>query len=113
MVEATPEFNDPKELVKSWVMFNMKKAGKFVEKNSKKIAAVAAVTGEVVAGTKSVKRKRKPLQRGKKGVRQEGEKLLQREKLHQEEKKEVRHQREKEKLHRGEERRQRVKLRSY
>ena len=94
-------------------MFNMQKAGKFVKKNSKKIAAVAAVTGAAVAGTQAVKRKEKPLQRGKKGVRQEGEKLLQRENFTKKKKKEVRHQREKEKLHRGEERRQRVKLRSY
>ena len=76
-VDSTPEFNDPKEIVKSWIMFNMKKAGKFVDKNSKKagkfvkknskkIAAVAAVTGAVVAGTKAVKRRRKTSPKRKK-----------------------------------------------
>ena len=66
LVESTPEFHDPKELVKSWVLFNMKKAGKFVKKNSKKIAAVAAVTGAAVAGTKAVKRRRKTSPKRKK-----------------------------------------------
>ena len=76
-VDSTLEFNDPKEIVKSWIMFNMKKAGKivdknskkagkFVKKNSKKIAAVAAVTGAVVAGTKAVKRRRKTSPKRKK-----------------------------------------------
>ena len=66
LVDSTPEFNDPKEIVKSWIMFNMKKAGKFVKKNSKKIAAVAAVTGAAVAGTQAVKRRRKTSPKRKK-----------------------------------------------
>ena len=52
-VGAAPEYNDPKEILRTWIMFNMQKAGKFVKKNSKKIAAVAAVTGAAVAGTNS------------------------------------------------------------
>jgi hypothetical protein len=66
LVENTPEFNDPKEILRSWIMFNMQKAGKFVKKNSKKIAAVAAVTGAAVAGTQAVKRRRKTSPKRKK-----------------------------------------------
>jgi len=66
LVDSTPEFNDPRELLKSWLMFNMQKAGKFVKKNSKKIAAVAAVTGAAVAGTQAVKRRRKTSPKRKK-----------------------------------------------
>ena len=65
-VGGSPEYDNPKEIVKSWVLFNMKKAGKFVKKNSKKIAAVAAVTGAAVAGTKAVKRRRKTSPKRKK-----------------------------------------------
>ena len=110
-VDAIPEYNDPKEILRTWIMFNMQKAGKFVKKNSKKIAAVAAVTGAAVAGTQSVKRKRKtsPKRKKKEYVKKE-KNLLQREKLHQKRKNSSPKRR---KLHRGEERRQRVKLRSY
>ena len=65
-VDAAPEYNDPKEILRSWFMFNMQKAGKFVKKNSKKIAAVAAVTGAAVAGTQAVKRRRKTSPKRKK-----------------------------------------------
>ena len=65
-VDAAPEYNNPKEILRSWFMFNMKKAGKFVKKNSKKIAAVAAVTGAAVAGTQAVKRRRKTSPKRKK-----------------------------------------------
>ena len=65
-VSSAPEYNDPKEILRSWIMFNMQKAGKFVKKNSKKIAAVAAVTGAAVAGTQAVKRRRKTSPKRKK-----------------------------------------------
>ena len=111
-VDAIPEYNDPKEILRTWIMFNMQKAGKFVKKNSKKIAAVAAVTGAAVAGTKAVKRKRKTSPKRKKRSTSRRRKTSPKRKTSPRRKKEVRHQRE-EKLHRGEERRQRVKLRSY
>lgn len=65
-VGGSPEYDNPREILKSWLMFNMQKAGKFVKKNSKKIAAVAAVTGAAVAGTKAVKRRRKTSPKRKK-----------------------------------------------
>ena len=56
-IEKTLIFNSKRELLESWRLFKIKQAGNFINKNSKKIAAVATAAGALIAGVKSVKKK--------------------------------------------------------
>ena len=56
-IEQTPLFNSKNELQTSLRLFNIKQAGNFINKNSKKIAAAATAAGALIAGVKSGKKK--------------------------------------------------------